>query len=112
MESTLNEVIEYIRNLAPAVWTILIKQVYSDAITNIIVGVFALILTIIFLQSITICVKKMSEHPYDMWEMPITLLSIGIVITVLISLLALVSAFRYIYNPEFYAIQQIIQVTR
>ena len=112
MEGKLNEVIEYIRNLAPAVWAILMKQVYSNAIVNAIASAIFIVTTIAFLQSIRFCIKKQEKDSYSGWEMGILFLAMGVFITSIISLVTLVSAFQYLFNPEFYAIQQIIQTIK
>ena len=112
MESTLNQAIEYIRNIAPAVWAILMKQVYSNAIVSTVGCIIFIIVTVAFLWGIRYCIKRHEKDSYSEWEMGVLFLSTGTFITSLISFFALVDAFQKFYNPEFYAIQQIIQVTR
>ena len=112
MESTLNQAIEYIRTIAPAVWAILIKQVYSNAITNLIGGVVFIVVTVALLQGIRYCIKRHEEDSYSGWEMGVLFLSMGVFVTSLISFFALINTFQYLYNPEFYAIQQIIRTVR
>lgn len=102
MEETLLQLVELLKDASPVVWQILIKQVYVDAIANLL---WATTLIFAAFRMYKPAAKKWGEEE-DNPESLILWLFSGI--CALAGMVCLTDAVTHFLNPEFYAIQYIL----
>lgn len=103
---------ETLQKVAPNVWRIMIKQQYVKSVSGVLVswGIF-----FIFLVYTKVLQKKwmLGEHPSDDEKTARVALVIVIPILVcigsgIVGVVCIANAFKYIINPEFYAIRDLL----
>lgn len=115
MDTMLQELITYLKEVSPAVWETLMRQVYMNAIIAIIWGVAGLVLFVACLMLVRKAYKKVQEAPR--WdavgsEMIIMFGSVGAGIGIVGFLICITSAIPMLLNPQYYAIELILQNLR
>jgi hypothetical protein len=109
-DEILRELIEFIENASPAVWSTLLKQVYSDAFTLLAWGVFVAILAVVSFKLARVFNKKNKDgyNGRDDYEFMLWMTSVLAVVAVPSAFAMFVEAIKYLINPEFYAIRFIL----
>jgi hypothetical protein len=116
IDQVLQKLIEFLQNASPLVWSTLVKQVYVEAISMIAwaVGLFVLCLLLIKFgkwlgAKSEEMAEKRSDYDTDGYNMGkwVSYLSSFMAGVFFFSLL--IEAFKHIANPNFYAIQYIVQ---
>lgn len=112
IDDAILKLIEAIQKLAPEVWAVLIKQVYSEAATYLVWGV-------IWLIAAALCGKATLAVAANNWgddwhDDSIRYFCAGLLALTVIGLLViaandLTAAAQWFYNPEFYAIRFLLQ---
>lgn len=112
MNEALTQLIEFIKNASPLIWSTLIKQVYIEAIATVVWSVGLIILCIVFAKIGSYGLKLYREDEYtnSEWQEGYIFSFIGSVICGAISFSLAVSALMHFSNPEFYAIRYIISI--
>jgi hypothetical protein len=123
MNESIAKLIEWIQSASPAIWNILVKQVYVDTVTSLLVVlmcVVAIVLSWSYYKKVAakdlekwISYKgnSVSDWSFD-WDDHIGMvIFMGVVVTLatLTIIIMLPGIVGRLLNPEFYAIQFIIQ---
>jgi hypothetical protein len=108
MDELLKQLVEFLKTASPQLWSILMKQVYSDAIVNLLFGLLFLTLGIVCGSRILILYKRPKTNDYEDYRIQYIVLGLLSFLFILISFMTLPVAFQHFYNPEFYAIQSIV----
>ena len=105
----MEELIELLKNIAPQVWEILIRQVYVDAFSYMAWSVVLAIASILLGKHAKYFFKKyQSGNEWNDYDFPAILLAIVAVVSTIIAVMLLFISIKEIINPEFYAIQYLI----
>ena len=108
LATTLGTTVEYL-------WGVLIKQQYIEAYVMLIWAIVLLICSVIgYIATKKIAVKLDEEKdPYDVCSERQVAWNIGLPIIVIIILMSIdlfIKTIQLIYNPEYYALQDILQL--
>lgn len=111
-----------LQKVAPDVWRILIKQQYAKAIGDLTIP-FGLLLSMLVLNQIYFkktrkiteaCQGQCKEHSSDahgwMWTTGTGLPVVGFVVSILWTLISLSNSIKFLINPEFYAIRDLLMM--
>ncbi len=105
----MEKLITTITELSPTVWNIFLKQVQVNIIQN---WVYIFICTVLLILCIWITffsIKKRKEYEFSDWILGIYLGStVGIIFIILITIFFL-NLISYYLNPNYYAIQLLLQ---
>jgi putative Mn2+ efflux pump MntP len=112
MDTLLQELIEFVKNASPTLWAIYVKQSYVEGIGSLAFFVVLLVVGVIVVK-IGLKVKKQKEleDSYDDNSFHWFLISIGITL-VGASIVVFFSSIGYFINPEYQAIQLIIETLK
>lgn len=107
----LNEFVLFLKDIAPEIWAIMLKQVYIQAIVQVALGIL-IILSIFktknFISSVNRKRDEEDGHDPDYDTRPIKLYVLSVVLLVL-GIAPLIYGIQGLLNPEYYAIQLLIQ---
>ena len=109
MEQILVQLIDFLKTASPFVWSILVKQVYSDGVSSLVEALGFLILCITLYKLGNYGKQQAEKDDLSMWEIGRVFSFIGSGISGLVSFFFLLDGIQRLYNPEFYAIQCIIK---
>ncbi len=107
MEQLLLKLIELMKELSPQLWAILMKQTYANAFTETAVGLFVLAMAVF---SIVMLVRAYRDGSLE--EYVNIVFWIVAPMTLIIGLIFLCSGLQRYYNPEYYAIDSILEMIR
>lgn len=111
MNDKLMETIQQLQSLAPKVWETLLTQVRYESFTSIFWGVVCG-----FITYVSYSFTKRTIYPLtEVDDSYYALVVVGSIITLGLGLLSLnyfVHAFRYLVNPEFYAIMYVFKAVK
>jgi len=103
MDDTLVQLIKAIQDIAPQVWSIYMKQVMVDVFQ---IGVFVVLLFVAI--TVTASWVRKGWEDLDEFSQPLSITIIGSLIVILF---LLISEFAgRIINPQYYAIQKLLEV--
>jgi hypothetical protein len=110
MDGTIiTELIEFLKTASPVVWQSLIKQVYSEAVSQLAwalaLGGSCFGLVKLFIHGN----KQYKEDNYSEWEKWRWVSLVGSVLAGFISFGLIVGAVQWFINPEFYAIRFLLE---
>lgn len=108
MDQAFLKLIEMIEKASPAVWEIVNKQVYVDATESFLWALILGGIAITLFKFIPFFKKKEIEDSYEMWDIALIFSWVIAPISLLVSLVFLMDALKMLYNPQFYAIQYLI----
>ena len=111
MDNTiLAELISTIKNLSPMVWEILMKQVYANAATRLLWGlVMAVGAPIFLIKFIPYASKQCKKEGWaSNWDMAQIFAWIFGIIVSIVGFIILTGALQALYNPEYYAIENLL----
>jgi len=117
MEETLRSLVEFVKTASPLVWDAVLRQVYVTAVTNFI-WLLALVVGLVVLVKISLHCRRnyvvAEAYTLDGWDrsdwattMAITMG--GAVIVIVAILIGLTETISRLLNPNYYAIQMILQ---
>ena len=113
--STMSDLIEYVKSIAPKVWAITVRQVYVEAWGDIAIGALALLSWItlsIVTPKISVMVNKNRNEHYtaDVKELSfwLTFVITG-VIALIIFFVCVPDGIKHLANPDFYALNWLLQ---
>jgi hypothetical protein len=107
MDELLKQLIEYLQTVSPQLWAILLKQVYSNAAVQIVAGIIFLTATFFCIK---ICVRAYKAEALSSVS-GILCLCCGVTLLIF-GVCFLLSGAQGFYNPEYYAITNIIELLR
>lgn len=102
------ELVQMIESAAPKAWEIALRQIYVNTIQNlmaVVAGVLGLISTWVIAIKVNGC--SIREWDSEEWFLPITLSLIC-----MLAIFGIGKALGMIINPEYYAIQTLINLTK
>lgn len=109
MSNTLDKLAGFVEQQSPAVWEILLKQVYINAIRNVIVVVLALVGLGFCYHWIRVSSKKIRElesrYDRENWWILVICLSFSALALVVVAIVCGLVALGEFMNPGFYAIK-------
>ncbi len=109
IDDVLSKLIAFLENASPMVWQTLLRQVRADAIAGLFWAGFLLGVSFGLWRLTRYALAMARDRNEDTgWMLGAMFGFMGVVISALASVGNLVTAFKYLYNPEFYAIQYII----
>jgi len=109
MDEILMELVEFLKNASPVVWSALIRQVYVEAFSKIAWGIGLAALCYISVKTTKYAYNKTKDDSYSMWELGGIFLAILSVVVGIWSFENFVEAVKWFANPDFYAIRFILQ---
>lgn len=107
MNELLQQLIDFLKSSSPFIWSLLIKQVYVNAISNILWGIGLGVISF-FLVKLGIYGKKKAEED-SLWETGTIFAFIGSSIAGFLAFYLLTESIMYFINPQYYAITLIVQ---
>lgn len=109
MNDALQRLIEFVEAASPVIWAAYFKQVYVHTAVNL---AWALVMggcVPLLVRARKYCEKKYeAQDHFDSWEIGVALAWVGIVSTAFIAIGLTLSAAGRLANPEFYAIQLLL----
>ena len=108
MDEMLLKLIEMIEKASPAVWDIVNRQVYSDAFEKFVWAMVLLVFGLIFFKLATLAHKNAEGSEKFEWEVATTFFYLLGLLSSLAFLSFSVYVIKMLYNPQFYAIQYLI----
>jgi len=110
MTGIIQEIITAIKEVSPHVWAVLLKQVQLDAYSNLVIGVLAM-LPIVVLTILVLRWWASIKEKNDTFEIVFIgfLFYILPIVMFIIGLETFLLSAKMLYNPEFYAIQHLIE---
>jgi lipoprotein signal peptidase len=110
MDKVLQELIEFMKSASPVIWQALYKQVYIEAAASFLWAIGLAVLAVVFVRVAKWAMaKKEEDDGYSDWEIVYGFCYILSCATGIVAFSLLVSAIKWIANPEFYAIRFILQ---
>ena len=112
-ESVLLELMDLVKNTAPALWEVALRQVGADAMELFII--FAALVGLAFAswRVNRWCSKKLDDKGYDFdlaTGRGISLISMCFI--AFVSLMPLTKAIKYLINPDYYAIKILLELLK
>lgn len=105
MTELLSELIAFLKDVSPAVWATLIKQVYVEAISMLAWAAALLIAYAVQIRVIVYGKRQVEKDRYSAWK-EVTFVFYGtLIITATVAFGLVVGAIKWFANPEFYAIR-------
>jgi hypothetical protein len=108
MNETFAELVSFLKEVSPLVWSALIKQVYIKASANIAWSIGLLVVCVMLAKLGNYGRKQYAEDEYSDWEQGMWFAYLGSGIFGAISFFLFVSALMHFANPEFYAFRFIL----
>jgi len=112
MDRVLIELVEFVKNAAPAVWAIAVRQVYVRAWMNLAVSIVALVLFIVS----SVYTKKLWLETKDLYyseKEPLLAITVSLaIVTFLIFIFCGLASIPYFINPQYYAIQVLLELVQ
>lgn len=108
MNEVLSELVAFLKEASPLVWSALIKQVYIEASANIAWAVGLVVVCVLLAKLGNYGRKIYEEDDMSDWEIGQWFAYAGSAISGLVAFGLFVSALMHFANPEFYAIRYII----
>lgn len=110
MDAALSELITFLKEASPLVWSTLIKQVYVEAFANIAWAIGLVVISYLLAKFAKHCDVMQEEDSYNdtEWGIGKFFSYFGSVVAGCVSFGLLVSAIMHFANPEFYAIRFIL----
>ncbi len=105
VDEILKELVEFLQQVSPLVWTSFVRQVYAIAFSQIAWAVAILVICFIMWRFSNFCEKWQKTDDYYADEWVLRILSIFMPF---ISFGLIVSAVMRIYNPDYYAVMLIL----
>ena len=110
MDGTIiTELIEFLKTASPIVWQSLIKQVYSEAIVDLVWGLFLGGICFGLAKLFIYGSEQYKKDDYSDWGWGKLVALIGSGTAGLISFGLIVTALQWFANPEFYAIRFLLE---
>jgi hypothetical protein len=106
MDNIIQQLIDLLKSLSPALWQTLVKQAYSEAFYKLLWGIFFGVGVII--SSKVYAYGKNDEQEYSAWDEHGWVAIVVGAFLGLASLLCLTSAIQWFINPEFYAVRWLL----
>lgn len=101
LDKYLSELIELVEQVAPEIWAIYLKQMYSAGITWLILSLASCVLSIL-------CYKGFRRYLKTDNEDAQVILAVCLAVCTVVTLATFLIGFRLLFNPEYYAIQQLL----
>lgn len=112
MEELLTQLIDFVKDASPQLWDVLIKQVYSNAVVQLVVGILLLIIGIVGVTWIVRLYRISNDRENDNYGNDYVLLypfiATGVFVCFFVALIFIPGGLQQFYNPEYYAITDII----
>lgn len=116
IDQALQKLIEWLQTASPAMWHILTKQIYSEAISMSLIALVLLIIIIVLFGIVKHNgkLKKREQelrdtlHNTDYYDMVIAFSYGCIILCSFFFAVVFIQTVQYLYNPEFYAIKWLI----
>ena len=109
MTDILKELIQYLKDISPLVWETLIKQVYANTIELAVWFVVLLIFSYLFSRVAKYGTQELQKDEWSDWEIAAPILYIFAALCIPAGIACLIGVIKYLYNPEFYAIQILLR---
>ena len=110
MEDIAIEIIEMVKSLSPEVWRIFVRQAYVSGISNIAWGFLLGVLTILDVKAVKFFLKK-TEEDRD-YEIGVFVGAITGVSLLIMSLVCFSDGITMLANPEYRALELLLQGIR
>jgi len=116
MEELLKQLIEFLKTTSPQLWGILMKQVYSDAVVSLFTGSLFLVVLIVCISRALKLYKRSNDKDSDYYrdDYDMQYVAIGMIafLAILAVMFALPLGIQRFYNPEYYAISDILDTLK
>ena len=110
MDKVLQELIEFVKSASPVIWQALYKQVYVEALASFLWAIGLAVLAVILFRIAKWAMAKKEEEGYmSDWEILYGFCYFFSGVAGVVAFGFLVSAIKWVANPEFYAIRFILQ---
>jgi len=110
MDKVLQELIEFMKSASPVVWQALYKQVYVEALAFFLWAIGLAVLAVVLVRVAKWAMAKKEEDGYlSDWGIVYGLCYFFSGVAGIVAFGFLVSALKWVANPEFYAIRFILQ---
>jgi len=115
MEELIVRLIDLVENTAPELWRIGLRQVLAVSIQSAIGIVFSVIIAYVCIR-IAIWGKKNMPDDYaedEMWQVFAMVFGLVVgVVAIVIAITTMINLISYVINPEYYAIQYLLNLAR
>jgi len=110
MDTLVIELIGTVKNLSPMIWELLMKQVYANVVTQLLWAMIMIVASIIIFKKFIPYAQRMYKKggAYSTWDMGITFAWMGGGALFITGFIVLTGALQGLYNPEYYAIQNLL----
>ncbi len=114
MNEVLQQLLDFVKSASPQVWATLVRQVYVDAIMDIVWAVILIAAAVFLYLLAKRCRAEQEETDSfssdEAWDMAAISSYVGMGFCVLLTLVMLTAAMPRFANPEFYAIRWLASV--
>ena len=113
-EEILRKLVEFIENASPVIWAAASRQVAVNAIRTILAAIVFLVATLVLARLAAYCNKRYHEDERESEDWNVgrwTSITLGLVFFVIFLILA-IGVIGPLVNPDYYAIQVLINLVR
>lgn len=114
---TLGKITEFVETVSPFVWETMVKQVYVEAVSNIVVGLLLLLFAVVGGNWVRLLFRKHQakqeegdRNYQDDYQIVAACLLVPVVLSVIIGIATLTAGLKMTVNPEYYAIRELLSV--
>ncbi len=108
MDKVLIELIDALKSASPHIWQILMKQVYGDAVVELVFSILLVIAGCVLIKLTFYAKARYKEDRFSSWDAMAVISAIVAITGFATSNIVFLDAMQKFYNPEYYAIQLIL----
>ena len=109
MTEIIQQLIDLLKEMAPNVWAVLVKQAQLEAISHLAWGILCPIGMFVALSIARYAENAYKQDRYSSWDVVVVLAYFGAVVLLIVGIAELLTAFRWFANPDFYAIHVLLR---
>ena len=106
------QLISYVKELAPHIWEIAVKQVYVEIWNNVAVAIVAVLAEVVAYKLFQHGVNSKKEDFYNNWEFSYVPGIVLLAVSVFLFLDSIFSIVPRLINPQYYAIQILLEMIK
>jgi hypothetical protein len=108
MDELLRDLLEMLKTVSPEVWQILIRQVYVEALQNLLWVIVSVVMSWVSYRLMLPRLKDEYPDDYLDWNFPEHLYPWTFGLGILVAFINFVMGISYVLNPEFYALRYLL----
>lgn len=109
MDTIIQQVIDLLKTLSPALWKVLVKQVYVEGFSQLAWSLVVLIIGVVFVRMYYYAKGKAKADRFSDWNGLEWVWVICAIIAGLATTGLLVGSLKWIANPDFYAVRWLLE---